>query len=175
MGEAAFFVGSETGAGAAVRGRGVRKSCAIGPVRGSLGTVMPPRADDFWNEKKPRYRKYRGIRDRALADFRGFWEPDDTEAFAHDEIGDVVASTLKRLGLKQRFDEDQVKAAWHEVVGDFVSRNSQPIGVQRKVLLVQVLQPAVHYTLERMKGQILERMQARFGKEHIREVRFRIG
>lgn len=132
------------------------------------------RADDFWNEKKPRYRRYRGIRDRALADFRGYWEPDDTSAFAHDRMADVVGSTLKRLGLKQRFDEDQVKAAWEEAVGDFVARHSQPVGVNRKILLVQVLQPAVHYTLERMKGQILERLQARFGKDHIRDIRFRI-
>jgi hypothetical protein len=133
------------------------------------------RADDFWNEKKPRFRKYRGIRDRAVAEYRGYWEPDDTTAFVHDEIESVIGSTLKKLGLKQRFDEDQVKAAWHQVVGDFVSRNSQPIGVNRKVLLVHVLQPAVHYTLERMKGQILERMQERFGKENVREIRFRIG
>ena len=67
-----------------------------------------------------------------------------------------------------------VKAAWEEAVGDFVARHSQPVGVNRKVLLVQVLQPAVHYTLERMKGQILERLQARFGKDHIRDIRFRI-
>ncbi len=135
----------------------------------------PPRRDNFWNEKAPRYRKYRGASDRALAEFRGYWEPDDTSQFAHDEIGDVIGSTLKKLGLKSRFDEDQVKAAWREIVGEFVSQNSQPVGVNRKVLLVQVLQPAVHYTLERMKGQILQKMQARFGRDHIREVRFRIG
>ncbi|MCB1078700.1 MAG: DUF721 domain-containing protein [Verrucomicrobiae bacterium] len=135
---------------------------------------MARRADDFWNEKKPRFRKYRGTKDRALAEFRGYWEPDDTSAFVHDDIGEVIGSTLKKLGLKQRFDEDQVRVAWKEVVGDFVAQNSQPVGVNRKVLLVHVLQPAVHYTLERMKGQILERMQARFGKDNLREIRFRI-
>ncbi len=110
-----------------------------------------------------------------MAEFRGYWEPDDTSEFAHDDIGKVIGSTLKKLGLKDRFDEDQVKAAWREIVGEFVAQNSQPIGMNRKALLVQVLQPAVHYTLERMKGQILEKMQARFGRENIREVRFRIG
>lgn len=136
---------------------------------------MPRRRDSFWNEKAPRYRKYRGASQRALAEFRGYREPDDTSGFEHGDLGKVVGSTLKKLGLKNRFDEDQVKTAWEEIVGDFVARNSQPIGVNRKVLLVQVLQPAVHYTLERMKGQILQKMQARFGTEHIREVRFRIG
>ena len=79
------------------------------------------------------------------------------------------------MGLKDRFDEDQVKAAWQEIVGDFVAQNSQPVGLNRKVLIVQVLQPAVHYTLERMKGQILAKMQARFGAEKVRNVQFRIG
>jgi hypothetical protein len=134
-----------------------------------------PRKDNFWNEKAPRYRKYRGVKDRALSEFRGYREPDDTTAFAHDDINEVIGKTLKKLGLKNRFDEDQVRVAWEEVVGDFVSKNSQPMGVNRKVLLIQVLQPAVHYTLERMKGQILQKMQARFGKENIRDVRFRIG
>lgn len=136
---------------------------------------MPRRRDNFWNEKAPRYRKYRGLGERAMAEFRGYREPDDTSEFEHDEIGEVIGSTLKKLGLKERFDEDQVIEAWKEIVGDFVARNSQPVGVQRKVLIIQVLQPAVHYTLERMKGQVLQKMQARFGKEHIREVRFRIG
>lgn len=134
-----------------------------------------PRKDDLWNEKKPRYRRYRGPKDRVLAEFRGYWEPEDTSHHAHDDLEKVVRSTLAKLGLQDRFDEDQVKAAWGEVVGDFVARNSQPVGVQRKVLLVQVLQPAVHYTLEREKGQILAKMQARFGASRIREVRFRIG
>ena len=136
---------------------------------------MPRRRDTLWNEKAPRYRKYRGASQRVLAEFRGYREPDDTSGFEHDDLEKVVGSTLKKLGLKNRFDEDQVKAAWQEVVGDFVARNSQPAEMKGKVLFIQVLQPTVHYSLERMKGQILQKMQARFGAQHIRGVKFRIG
>lgn len=137
--------------------------------------ATPRRKDNFWNEKAPRYRKYRGARERALAEFRGYREPDDLTAFSHENLGKVIGATLNKMGLKDRFDEDQVKAAWREIVGDFVAQNSQPVGMNRKVLIVQVLQPAVHYTLERMKGQILAKMQARFGAERVRNVQFRIG
>jgi hypothetical protein len=47
--------------------------------------------------------------------------------------------------------------------------------VKRKVLFVQVIQPAVHYSLDRMKGQILARVQREFGAENIRDLKFRVG
>ena len=82
---------------------------------------------------------------------------------------------MKHLGLKNRFDEGQVLSAWSEIVGEFVARNSQPVEVRQRILIVQVLQPAVHYELERMKGKILSQMQERFGAQHVRNIRFRLG
>ena len=137
--------------------------------------AKPRTRADFWNEKKPRYRKKRTGADRALAQFRGYWEDQDLSIYAHDDIGKVVGSTLNHLGLKDRFDEGQVLDSWNEIVGDFVARNSRPVEVHRKVLVVQVLQPAVHYEIERRKGEILSRMQKRFGAKNIRGVRFRLG
>jgi hypothetical protein len=43
------------------------------------------------------------------------------------------------------------------------------------VLSIQVLQPSVRYELERnWKNEILAKLQARFGKKAIREIKFRI-
>jgi hypothetical protein len=43
------------------------------------------------------------------------------------------------------------------------------------VLTIQVLQPSVRYELERnWKAEILQKLQTRFGKKVIREVKFRI-
>jgi hypothetical protein len=43
------------------------------------------------------------------------------------------------------------------------------------VLSIQVLQPSVRYELERnWKNEILAKLQARFGKKTIREIKFRI-
>ena len=134
-----------------------------------------PRTDDFWNEKKPRPRKRRTAKDEALAQWKGFWEPDDTSAHERGRIKDVVQVAMKRLGLQNRFDEGQILGAWNSIVGDFVAQNSRPVEVKRKILYVQVIQPAVHYSLDRMKGEILARVQREFGAENIRDLKFRVG
>jgi Dna[CI] antecedent, DciA len=44
------------------------------------------------------------------------------------------------------------------------------------VLYVRVLQPSLHYELERIaKTQILRKLKQRFGGKTIRDVRFRLG
>ena len=121
-----------------------------------------------------RSRPRRSTRDRALAQLRGYWEPQDVSKFEQD-ITTAVDKTMKGLGLKNRFNEEQVFDAWNELVDDFVAQNARPVTLQRKVLHIQVLHSTVHYELERMRGKILQKMQDRFGEEHIRDVRFRLG
>lgn len=121
-----------------------------------------------------RPRPRRSLRDRALAEWRGYWEPQDTSHFERD-ITDAVDRTMKGLGLENRFHEDQVFDAWNDLVDSFVAGNARPISLTRKTLYIQVLHSTVHYELERMRGQILQKMQERFGPENIRDVRFRLG
>ena len=126
------------------------------------------------NYEKKRYRPKRTDRDRALAQLRGYWEPQDVSSYERD-MPNVVQKAPKQLGLEDRFDEARVLESWQELVGEFVARNSRPVSVTRKTLFVQVLHSTVHYELERMKGQILQRIQDEFGKENIRDIRFRLG
>ena len=121
-----------------------------------------------------RYRPRRPAKDRALAQLRGYWEPQDVSKY-NRTIDDVVGKTMQGLGLKDRFNEEQVFDAWSELVDDFVATNARPVELRRKVLHIQVLHSTIHYELERMKSKILEKMQAKFGKENIRDVRFRLG
>lgn len=121
-----------------------------------------------------RYRPKRSLRDRALAQLRGYWEPQDTSQFERG-VDKAVESTLKGLGLESRFSEEQVFDAWAELVDSFVAANARPVAMQRKTLYIQVLHSTVFYELERMRGQILAKMQAKFGPENIRDVRFRLG
>jgi len=121
-----------------------------------------------------RYPQPRSNRDRTLAQWRRYWEPQDVSEYTQT-LGTVVSKTMKGLGLKDRFHEEQVFEAWNELVDNFVAQNARPVSLQRKVLSIQVLHSTIHYELERMKGQILKVMQDRFGKENIREIRFRLG
>lgn len=123
---------------------------------------------------KRRYRPRRSNRDRALAQLRGYWEPQDVSHYEQD-IESAVTKTLKKLGLENRFNEEQVFEAWNQMVAPFVAENARPVSMNRKTLFIQVLHSTVFYELERMRGQILAKMQERFGKENIRDVQFRLG
>jgi len=115
------------------------------------------------------------LRAHIIADWRGL--PD--EGFPRDTAqapGPVVEKLLGSLGLRQRIREDEIKAAWEDVVGEFLSKHAAPANLTQGVLMVHVLQPTVHFELERVwKRTLLTKLQARFGKTTVREIRFRLG
>ncbi|MGB3118733.1 MAG: DUF721 domain-containing protein [Verrucomicrobiales bacterium] len=119
-------------------------------------------------------RRVRPLKDHVLAEWRGGYEPENLDQFSKG-IGSILQSTMNKLGLKERLDDELIGAAWCEIVGNFMAGQSAPVELRRKVLLVQVLQPAIHYSLVRLKGQILGRLQERFGVDKVSDLRFRIG
>lgn len=125
---------------------------------------------------RPRKRRSRNPRDYALAQLRGYWEPEAVAEYEKD-AATVLAKALNGLqaGLGERFAEEEILSAWSDVVGEFVASHSRPTKLDRRVLYVQVLQSAIHYTLERSKADLLQKMQARFGASAVRQLRFLIG
>jgi predicted nucleic acid-binding Zn ribbon protein len=116
-----------------------------------------------------------GLKARIIAEWRGLPEepfPKDTAAPA----GNIVESVLGKLGLKTRIREEEIKTAWQEIVGDFLCKHSAPAALENGTLIVHVLQPTVHYELERVwKRKLLLKLQERFGRPTVREIRFRLG
>ena len=115
------------------------------------------------------------LRARALAEWRGlpqtFERPDRAVA-----CGDAVQKVMKELGLGERLRAEEVVAAWHEVVGEFVAKHSSPHQLKDGVLYVSVLQPTVHYELDRVwKRDILSKLKKRFGARTVRDIKFRLG
>lgn len=91
-------------------------------------------------------------------------------------VGDAVAAMMKKLGLGERLREEEVMRAWSQIVGEFFARHSSPQRLKDGVLYVHVLQPTVHFELERVwKRDILEKLKKRFGGRTVREIRFRLG
>lgn len=115
------------------------------------------------------------LRARALAEWRGLPQtgpaPDRTV-----EVADAVEKLLKSMGLQDRVKAEAVLSAWREVVGEFVAKNSAPRQLKGGVLYVSVLQPSLHFELERVwKRDIVEKLKKRFGSRVVRDVKFRIG
>jgi predicted nucleic acid-binding Zn ribbon protein len=116
----------------------------------------------------------RYLRQKVLREFRGYWEPRETRETR--QAGDLAGELLDKLGLEDRLAEQDVSEAWREIVGDFLAEHSQPLKLRRGVLTVRVLQPSVHYELDRKwKPQVLAKLQARFGKDKVQSVRFGLG
>lgn len=115
------------------------------------------------------------LRARVLAEWRGRPEPfvrkDQTTTAA-----EAVRKIMQTLGLAERLKADEVLAAWREIVGDFFAKHSSPQQLKDHVLYVSVLQPTVHFELERVwKRDILAKLKQRFGARTVREIKFRLG
>lgn len=115
------------------------------------------------------------LRAIAIAEWRGMSQapfPRDTSQTVRETLAKVMAS----LGLKDRLREDEVLKAWGEVVGEFIAGQSCPQSLKDGVLNVRVLQPAVHFELDRVwKTQILEKFKERFGPRTVKVIKFRVG
>jgi predicted nucleic acid-binding Zn ribbon protein len=89
---------------------------------------------------------------------------------------ELLPPVLQRLGLRERLHENEVIETWTQNVGQFLAAHSAPVSLRDGVLFVRVLQPALHYELERVsKAAILRKLKQRFGGKVIRDLRFRIG
>ena len=115
------------------------------------------------------------LRARVLAEWRGLPEvpfPRDTAK----SIADSLVKVMKELGLDERLREQEVLAAWQEIVGEFFAKHSSPERLKEGVLYVNVLQPVVHFELERVwRREILTKLKKRFGGRVVRDMRFRLG
>ena len=115
------------------------------------------------------------LRAHIIADWRGLSDEGFTKDTAQHS-GPIVEKLLGSLGLNQRIREDAIREAWSEVVGEFLCKHAAPAGINQGVLMVHVLQPTVHFELERVwKRTLLTKLQERFGKTTVREIRFRLG
>jgi predicted nucleic acid-binding Zn ribbon protein len=115
------------------------------------------------------------LRSRVLSEWRGLPQTPPRPARAIP-IAEPLGKVMRALGLNERLTESQILGAWKEVVGDFIASHSCPSRLKEGVLYVQVIQPTVHYELDRVwKPQIVKKLKARFGAKTIRDIKFRVG
>ena len=108
--------------------------------------------------------EWRGLRERAPS--RDRWQP----------TSQLLPALMQKLGLKERLREREVIDAWSSIVGEFIAAHSAPVALRDGILYVRVLQPSLHYELERIaKTEILRKLKQRFGGKTIRDIRFRLG
>ena len=135
---------------------------------------MPPKS--LGQISRERYQ--RDKRRRRIGSLLSQWRRCGTRSLEDEPVtaSSVVGRVVERLGLGDQLTEQELSSAWKEIAGEFLAEHSRPTAVKRRVLEVSVLQPAVLFTLEReMKPMILSKLQAQFGADRIRDVKFRVG
>ena len=124
------------------------------------------------NRRKP-YNKgqWQVARERFhIADF----QPPASDAGALP-LGALIPDALKGMKLDAHAQVSQVAAAWPGLVGPQLAANTRPAHLENKILLVYVSHPAWIMELRgAMTAEILARLQARFGKNVLQNLRFAI-
>ncbi len=111
----------------------------------------------------------------VIADWRGLSETPARPERCRSSA-ELIPALMKKLGLNERLQENEVMRAWSQVVGEFIGAHSTPSALRDGVLYVRVLQPALHYELEQVsKAQILRKLKQRFGAKVIQTIKFRLG
>jgi predicted nucleic acid-binding Zn ribbon protein len=115
------------------------------------------------------------LRRAVIAEWRGL-PSDRPRADRTQSTAELLPKVMQKLGLKERMQETEILGAWKTLVGEFIAAHSCPIALREGILYVHVLQPALHYELDRVnKPEILRKLKQRYGNRVIRDLRFRLG
>ena len=87
----------------------------------------------------------------------------------------LLPEALKGMKLDAHAQVARIAAAWPEIVGPQLAGNTRPAQLENTILLVYVSHPAWIMELRGpMTAEILSRVQARFGKDAVKNLRFAV-
>ncbi len=87
----------------------------------------------------------------------------------------LIPEALKGMKLAAHAQVAQIAAAWPDIVGPQLAGNTRPAHLENKILLVYVSHPAWIMELRGpMTGEILRRLQAKFGAGDLKNLRFAV-
>ena len=87
----------------------------------------------------------------------------------------LIPEALKGMKLAAHAQVARIAAVWPDIVGPQLAGNTRPAQLENKILLVYVSHPAWIMELRgAMTAEILARLQARFCKKEIANLRFAV-
>lgn len=87
-------------------------------------------------------------------------------------VGDVLPSVLKRLGLEQRFKEQEVLALWPDVVGPDLASRTVASRIDKGVLYVRVDHGAWMQELHFIEKDLVRKLRAAAPGVDLKRIRF---
>ena len=93
-----------------------------------------------------------------------------------ERIGGEIARALARSGSRDALPLAELTSAWPELVGETVARNAWPLRIGRDgTLHVAASSSTWAFELDRLGGEILERIRTRLGTPAPAKLRFAVG
>ena len=93
-----------------------------------------------------------------------------------ERIGGEIERELARGGSRDALPLAELTSAWPELVGETVARNAWPLSIGRDgTLHVAASSSTWAFELDRLGGEILERIRARLGDSAPAKLRFAVG
>lgn len=90
-------------------------------------------------------------------------------------LGHVLPGILKSI----RHDGDEqlvlIWERWDRIVGESIAKNARPAAFKGKLLLVEVSSSVWIHQLQFLKEEIIDTINAAFGKEVVNEIKFKVG
>lgn len=87
----------------------------------------------------------------------------------------LIPEALKGMKLDAHAQVARIAAVWPEIVGPQLAGNTRPAQLENKILLVYVSHPAWIMELRGpMTAEILRRLQAKFGANDLKNLRFAV-
>lgn len=114
------------------------------------------------------------IRRSVLAEWWGGLDPKHPDAGVH-RPGEFLQAILKSVGATEGVDEEKLRELWREIAGDLVARHTTPDSLKNGCLTLKVLQPAMRFQLEQMKGKLLANLKEALGQGVVKSIRFTLG
>ena len=111
------------------------------------------------------------LRKRLLEQWRGVPDPKIPRHNAK-VVGDILPDLMKKMGLSDRYAEEEIARAWMQIVGHPLCFQAVPTKLKHRTLQIRMIQPTIHFVLESMREEILSGLQERFGKERIADLKF---
>ncbi|VBB07475.1 Hypothetical protein LUCI_2724 [Lucifera butyrica] len=91
------------------------------------------------------------------------------------KVKNIMNLTLKRLGIKKRYNAESVLYHWPQIVGEKIASHSWAVKVQNETLLVKVSNSVWCHHLSTMCDDIVNKINAFAGEKLIADIRFQAG
>ena len=90
-------------------------------------------------------------------------------------IGNVIDRVVRNYRKAPDGELSQIWDLWEGVVGEVIAENARPAAFKGKLLLVHVISSPWLQELRFLKEDIIEKLNKAFGRELVKEIKFKIG